>query len=177
MTVAPIVVFAIGNPSRGDDALGPCFGERLVDWLTHEGRGDEIELIDDFQLQVEHAVDLQGRKLALFVDAGMDTPAPFSLNRLHPANDFGPTTHAISPGAVLQVYARTLDGDPPAAFVLCIRGESFELGAALTVEAATNLEAAFREALLLLVCADVDHWQTRLTKAGPGLTVMTKIDR
>ncbi len=163
MNVPPVVVIAIGNPSRGDDALGPLLSERLADWVAGEGCTHEIELIDDFQLQVEHAVDMQGRRLVLFVDAGIETPAPFSFNALQATKDFGPTTHAISPGAVLHVYSQTLGGEPPPAFVLCIRGASFELGAALTAQAAANLEAAFEEATRLLACADVEYWRKRLT--------------
>ena len=69
---APVVVFAVGNPSRGDDAIGPVICGRLEKWLENEGLADQFELIEDFQLQIEHAMDLQGRQLALFIDAGAD---------------------------------------------------------------------------------------------------------
>ena len=39
----------------------------------------EFELLEDFQLQIEHALDLAGRRLALFIDAGTGTPAPFAF--------------------------------------------------------------------------------------------------
>ena len=78
---APVVVFAVGNRSRGDDALGPLLLERLAAVLDAEGRGSRFELIDDFQLQIEHALDLAGRRLALFIDAGTGTPAPFVIPR------------------------------------------------------------------------------------------------
>lgn len=140
--VAPIVVIAIGNPSRGDDALGPILALRLCDWLESEGRRD-VEVIEDFQLQIEHALDLQGRKQAIFIDAGAGTPAPYSLEAATPTADFGHSTHAISPGSVLHVYTQTLGGDPPPAKVLCVRGESFELGEDLSATAKQHLEAAF----------------------------------
>ena len=47
---APVVVFAVGNPSRGDDAIGPELCGRLEKWLKNEGLADQIELIEDFQL-------------------------------------------------------------------------------------------------------------------------------
>jgi hypothetical protein len=77
VSVAPVVVFACGNPSRGDDALGPLLLDQLQIWLDEEGLADGFELISDFQWQVEHALDLVGRRLALFVDAGQQTPAPW----------------------------------------------------------------------------------------------------
>lgn len=139
---APTVVIAIGNPSRGDDALGPLLAARLADWLQSAGR-DDVEVIEDFQLQIEHALDLQGRQQAIFVDAGTgSTPAPFSFTPVAATADFGHTTHAISPGAVLHVYRQTLHDDPPPAWVMCIRGESFELGETLSEPARLRLEDA-----------------------------------
>jgi len=65
--VAPLLVLAVGNPSRGDDALGPM----LLEALHAEGiDGDgQVELLGDFQLQIEHVIDLRGRRAVLFVDA------------------------------------------------------------------------------------------------------------
>ena len=37
---APVVVFAVGNPSRGDDAIGPVICGRLAEWLENEGLAD-----------------------------------------------------------------------------------------------------------------------------------------
>ena len=79
---AAVVVFAVGNPSRGDDAIGPLLCGRLAKWLENEGLADGFELIEDFQLQIEHALDLQGRELALFIDAGTGTPAPCTFQRI-----------------------------------------------------------------------------------------------
>jgi len=50
---APVLVLAVGNPSRGDDALGPLAAQRLAA-LELSG----VEVLTDFQLQVEHALDL-----------------------------------------------------------------------------------------------------------------------
>lgn len=141
---APVVVFAVGNRSRGDDALGPLLLERLAATLGTDGRSDRFELIDDFQLQIEHALDLAGRELALFIDAGTGTPAPFAYHAIEPADSVAThSTHALPPEAVLAVYRKLTGCAPPPSFVLCVRGESFELGADLTAAAKTNLEAAW----------------------------------
>jgi hydrogenase maturation protease len=141
---APLVVFAVGNPSRGDDAIGPELCGRLAKWLENENLTDHVDLIEDFQLNIEHALDLQGRELALFIDAGENTPAPFIFGQIYPSTATGHTTHALPPESVLQVY-RQMDGkEPPPSFVLCVRGEGFELGAEMTPAALGGIEAAMK---------------------------------
>jgi hydrogenase maturation protease len=135
---APVLVLAVGNPSRGDDALGPELAARIE---AEQLPG--VEVINEFQLQVENALDLDGRELVIFVDAGMDTPTPFEWRLVRPAPDFLHTSHAISPEAVLATYLRVKNVPPPPAGVLCIRGESFELGESLTPAAAANLDACW----------------------------------
>lgn len=139
---APVVVFSLGNPSRGDDALGPRLAVRLEAELKKSGLDAGFEVIEDFQLQVEHALDLEGRELALFIDAGTGTPEPYSFGRITPAAGYGHTTHALAPAAVLQVYRKILGHEPPPAFVLCVRGESFGLGEELSRAATGHLESA-----------------------------------
>ncbi len=142
----PVLVLAVGNPSRGDDAIGPELAAR-IEAAALPG----VEVISEFQLQVENALDLVGRERVIFVDAGTGTSAPFELRRLAPAADFLHTSHAISPEAVLATYRRVTGEAPPEAWVLCVRGESFELGEPLSVAAAAHLEAAWQE-----LCRRVD---------------------
>ena len=149
---AAAVVFAVGNPSRGDDAIGPLLCGRLARWLENEGLAGGFELIEDFQLQIEHALDLQGRELALFIDAGTGTPAPCTFRRITPATGIAHSTHALPPEAVLHVFRQTEGGEPPPAFVLCVRGEEFELGEPLTAAAVTHADATW--ALLQSLCRE-----------------------
>ena len=149
---AAVVVFAVGNPSRGDDAIGPLLCGRLARWLENEGLAGGFELIEDFQLQIEHALDLQGRELALFIDAGTGTPAPCTFRRITPATGIAHSTHALPPEAVLHVFRQTEGGEPPPAFVLCVRGEEFELGEPLTAAAVAHADAAW--ALLQSLCRE-----------------------
>jgi hydrogenase maturation protease len=139
---APRLVIGIGNPSRGDDALGPRAIERL-EALALPG----VELLTDFQLQVEHALDLAGREEVVFIDATVAGEAPFSLEPVEPAADRSSTTHALSPGALLDVYRRVVDAPLPDARVLAIRGYSFELGDPPSSGAGRNLDLAL-DALL-----------------------------
>ena len=133
---APILVIGIGNPSRGDDALGPLALERLAALEL-----PDVELLADFQLQVEHALDLEGRREVIFIDASVAAAAPFEFGPVAPAADASATTHALSPAAVLDTYRRVI-GVPPPARVLAIRGQAFELGDPLSARAAKHLDLA-----------------------------------
>ena len=155
---APLVVFAVGNPSRGDDAIGPVICNRLAEWLENDGLVDCVDLIEDFQLNIEHALDLQGRELALFIDAGQNTPAPFIFAQIHPSTATAHTTHALPPEAVLQVYRQMEDKEPPPSFVLCVRGEGFELGAELTPTALEGIDTAMGLLERLILKPNVADW-------------------
>ena len=143
----PVLVFGYGNPSRGDDALGPALIQRLAD-LQAAGPPVErtqlraVELLTDFQLQPEHALDLAGRAAVFLVDADASLDAPYRLEPI--LRDQAPsyTTHEMSPGALLWVYARIGLGQPPPSFLLRIRGFHFALGDPLSTSAQRNLDLA-----------------------------------
>jgi len=141
--VPPLLVLAWGNPSRGDDALGPLLAERLLEHAETAGLANRVEVLTDFQLQVEHALDLVGRERVLFVDAALDLAEPFNVRPLGPTRGGGLGSHALAPEAVLQVY-QDLHGHPPSpAMLLAIRASAFELGAAPGVQALSDLDQAF----------------------------------
>ena len=164
----PILIFAIGNESRGDDALAPLLLRRLDAWFQAEGRSVDFELIEDFQLQVEHVMDMAGRKMVLFVDAGMDTPVPYAFYRAQTSGSCNLYSHALTPEAVLTVYPQIYQEAPPPAFVLCIRGEQFELGAALSPAAKNRLEAAMDFMQSLLREAEVAVWEMQTQQLTIG---------
>ena len=143
---APTLIFGWGNPSRGDDALGPLFVEHFTSLAALHPEWGPVECLTDFQLQVEHALDLQGRRRVLFVDASLDAPAPCTLARIEAARDASFTTHAMSPQAVLKVYADIEDGEAPPCWLLAIRGDRFELGEDLSAVAEENLKTALQAA-------------------------------
>lgn len=139
---ASTLIFGWGNPSRGDDALGPMFVERLQSLAALHPEWGALDCLTDFQLQVEHALDLRGRKRVLFVDASFTAPPPFNVISIYPAKGAALTTHAMTPQAVMQVYAELEDEAPPPAWLLAIRGERFELGESISPMAGKNLSAA-----------------------------------
>jgi len=155
-----LVIFAVGNPSRGDDALGPLL---MAELETQSLPG--VTLVTDFQLQIEHALDLDGHDLALFIDAGTGTPAPFDFYEVSASAGMSITTHALTPSAVLQVHAQLRPVTPPA-FVLCIRGDHFELGEGPGEAARTHLQAARAHVAECLALPDALAWRQWQTHDG-----------
>lgn len=143
---APTLVLAWGNPSRGDDALGPLFAEAVEAWQL-----PGVECLTDFQLQVEHALDLQGRERVLFVDATMAPQSPaedatrgYGVIPLQPRRDSSFTTHALSPHAVLQAWVDLHGQPPPPAWLLSIHGVTWDLGDEVSPAARLCLNNALR---------------------------------
>lgn len=154
---APVLIFAVGNESRGDDAVAPLLLRRL----QAEGMAEQCELVEEFQLQVENTLDMVGRKLVLLLDAGMETPAPFAFYRAAASTVANLYSHALSPEALLALYQQVHQQPAPPLFVLCVRGEQFELGAKLSPEAIGRMEQALELVHSLLQQADVAAWEAR----------------
>jgi hydrogenase maturation protease len=157
---APLLIFACGNPSRGDDALGPECLNRLSDWVGRNGLAKEVDLLVDFQLQIEHALDLQGRERVLFIDAAVDLSRPCLLTPLSPERDSSFTSHAMSPAAVMEVYGR-IAGPPPPAYLLRLRGSGFELGEGLSRQGREGLACGLALAQDLCRHRDEAYWRRR----------------
>ena len=80
----PVLVFGWGNPGRGDDALGPALIERLEAARPRHPEWGGLTLLTDFQLQPEHALDLEGHARVILVDASTSCEAPYAFSRLDP---------------------------------------------------------------------------------------------
>jgi len=152
-SIKPVLIFTWGNPSRGDDALGT----EVYDLLQKEDLED-VDLLTDFQLQIEHAVDLESRERILFVDASIAANAPFEFYRLNPVADESYTTHAMSPESLLATYEKVNNQAPPPAFMLSIRGYEFGLGLPMSEEATANLTDALEFINRLLSKSSTEHW-------------------
>jgi hydrogenase maturation protease len=148
-SLSRVLILACGNPSRGDDALGPLLIERLGS-MADPVPGVALDLVTDFQLQIEHALDLVGKDLVVFADAALTGPEPFDFTPLVADSGASFTTHAMSPGAVLRVYRQVIGSEPPNSLLLAIRGYRFELGEPLSAQAQANLDAGVESLLVWL---------------------------
>ena len=153
MTNKPILLLAYGNPSRGDDALAPLLLEQITNC------SDSVELLTDFQLQIEHALDLKHRSVVLFADASVANIQPVELRQLQPLRDNSYTTHAMNPSAVMQVYQDIEKAEPPPCFLLTMQATQFELGDGLSETAVNSLQLAALLVEKLLAKPNLTAWQ------------------
>ncbi|NOQ90787.1 MAG: hydrogenase maturation protease [Gammaproteobacteria bacterium] len=163
---SPILIFAYGNPSRGDDALGPAMfelleknrdGHRVENNELDRIEPDKVDLLTDYQLQIEHAIDLERRECVLFIDASVSASAPYEFHRLQAERDSSYTTHAMSPVAVLDVYQQINQRNPPPSYMLSIRGYEFGLGKVISDQANINLQQGY-EFIKRLLATDLARW-------------------
>lgn len=142
------LLLAIGNSARGDDGLGWALATILEQ--KHLFRGD---IFLRFQLQIEDAELCAHYPYVFFVDAWKTDPESPSVNfqPCTPAPDTSFTTHAVSPQAILQI-CQDLYAHTPEAYLLLLKGASWELGEGLSPEG----EKSLREG-----CAFFDHYLTQ----------------
>lgn len=158
-----VLLLACGNPSRGDDAIGPLLAERAEALAAAPGLGCALEWLVVFQFQVEHALDFRGRDLVLLADASAAAPPPFCFRRARPYARPAHTSHAAAPGLLLAAFRQVEGRDPPPAFVLAVRGERFDLGAALSPAGERHLAAAADFVAGLLRSPFPAAWDERAT--------------
>ena len=134
-----ILILGYGNPGRGDDGLGPALASRMAErgWP-----GVEVQI--DYQLTVEHAMDLARARRVVFVDARVDGTEPFDFAVAAPSRAGDIASHSLSPETVLAL-AETLYDSAPEAWILGISGAEFgRVHEGLSDTARRNLDRAER---------------------------------
>jgi hydrogenase maturation protease len=131
-----VLVLGYGNPGRQDDGLGPAVSARIAaqGWPF-------VTAHDNYQLNIEDALDVADHDVVWFVDATKTGPAPFAIERIEPADSLEFSSHLVRPEAILALASRYY-GATPQAFLLGIRGYAFEFVEALTPAATENLHLA-----------------------------------
>jgi len=168
MTPKPLLLLAVGNESRGDDALGPFLARRVQAWLASTGLDSQVEVIEEYQLQIEHTLDIMDRQLLLFVDAGQETMTPYTFYAARAARLDGHTSHALAPETLLGVYAQVHQASPPPAFILCLAGTGFDLGEPLSAAASLHLEQGFAFCRGLFEQPTPDFWSEQARMHHPS---------
>jgi len=149
---ASTLVIGYGNPSRGDDALGPTAIAEIERRMVLQPGWGQVELLTDFQLQIEFVTDLGGRECIVFIDAAASGAEPFSFQPVTAAQGEPAATHSLSPAGLLAVYRNFHGNQAPPSFLLGVRGYQFELGTPVSVDAQYNLVAAL---------AMLDQWMSQ----------------
>ncbi len=131
------LVYGIGNVGRQDDGLGWAF----VDWLEASGRSGEATLHRGYQPVLEDA-DLVSRfARVLFVDATKDPAVDtVAVTRPVPAYDVPFSSHALTVPTLLATARLCFDAEPEA-WLIALRGHSFDLEVGLSPGARASLVA------------------------------------
>jgi hydrogenase maturation protease len=162
-----VVVLGWGNVTRSDDALGPLLLRRV-----RRARLQHVTIVEDFQLQPEHAFDLGGHDLALFVDAGFGMPEPFAFFETAPRASMAFSSHKMAPEAVLDIHERVLGETPPPAFILSVAGEDFSVGDTLSAAAAQRLELASNFLMQRLHFPSLESWRAAAETPCPAAALV-----
>lgn len=140
-----ISLFCFGNPSRGDDAVGPL----MHDWLQQliEPESDfaaamEFRLVLDFQLEPEHIFDLDDCDLGIFIDCHCNIENAFVWQPVQTGNQISISSHSVTAESLLFLYQTTFRKTAPPCFLLGIAGNDFELGLPASESSLRNLEQA-----------------------------------
>ncbi len=133
---ARVLVLGYGNPGRQDDGLGPAAATEIdrLGWPN-------LTSFDNYQLNIEDALDVAAHDVVWFVDAARTGASPYEVHEVVPALTVDFTSHLCRPETIMAI-ARQCYGASARGFLLAIRGYEFEFVEAITPAAAGNLDAA-----------------------------------
>jgi len=157
---AALTVFAWGNESRGDDAIGAILASRII-----ELDNAAICVVEDHQLNIEHVMDIVENVPILFIDASVAIKTGYQLEKLTPFRDTSISTHSISPVALLDLYEQTVGKSAPEAYMLHVRGSRFELGEEICASTGEFVNEAW-EFLDMLFAGPCESWDSTLKSAS-----------
>lgn len=134
------MVIGVGNPYRGDDAVGLAAAERL------ERRVPGGVTVLPCEQEPTRIIDAwQGARAAVIVDAVQSGAEPGTLHRVDasrepvPTHVFRSSTHAFGIGETIEV-ARALDRLPEHVVVYGVEGATFAAGVGLTPPVETAVD-------------------------------------
>lgn len=154
--MADILIIGYGNELRGDDGLGLFVAEAVA-----AANIPGVRVLTARQLLPEFAAELAQAKLAIFVDASVESKESGIAVRLQAVTDtMDWYTHHASPGALLALTQATFKRAPDA-WWLTVAGRHFEQVEGLSDWAEENA----RQALACLKGFIKD--ETRHRFAGP----------
>jgi hydrogenase maturation protease len=145
-----ILIQAIGNPSRGDDALGPLLIEQTETWWDLEKSQTPLSLEFEwaYQLQIEQCEQWSHFDQIIVIDAHCNLAADktFEWTELKPLpelSDIGLiSSHQVGPEAILTLNHYHYPQQNPRVFLLGVRGIDFDLKEELSAEAQVSLISA-----------------------------------
>ncbi|MBT3203925.1 MAG: hydrogenase maturation protease [Gammaproteobacteria bacterium] len=138
----PVLLFAYGNISRGDDALAPLLLERIKHSEITQIVGHPVKFLTDYQMQIEHVTDMSGCERILLIDADKLITSAYSFYTVQAQLETSYTTHGMTPSTLLHTFQQVYNKPAPLTSMLAIAGSSFKLGQGLSKKAKNNLDQA-----------------------------------
>ena len=88
-----VLVLGYGNPGRQDDGLGPAAaaGIDTLGWPN-------LTAFDNYQLNIEDALDVAAHDVVWFVDASKTCPSPYEVHEVVPSLTIDFTSHLLAAG-------------------------------------------------------------------------------
>ena len=135
-----ILIYGYGNPGRQDDVLGILLTQRLDIWVS-ENNIEGVEFDNNYQLNIEDAAAIAQKDLVIFADASEEDIEDFCLSRVDGSSKVSFTTHAASPGYIVQL-CKELFHKEPLVLLLHIKGYEWDFQEGLSEKAQENLDQA-----------------------------------
>jgi hydrogenase maturation protease len=149
-----ILIIGYGNPLRSDDGVGQAIAETISEWGL-----EDVKTIATSQLMPELADDIAQASLVIFVDVAKPTDQAGALRnvdvrevvsaRLMPVPTQSRLSHHTTPGMLLALI-ESLHGNHPQAILVCVPGETFELGESFSATTQRAMTEALREIRVLI---------------------------
>ena len=106
-----ILIYGYGNPGRQDDGLGIALTQRLEAWVS-ELQIIGVEFDNNYQLNIEDAAAIAQKDLVIFADASEENIEDFCLSKVDGSTNVSFTTHAASPGYIVQLCKELFQKEP-----------------------------------------------------------------
>jgi len=142
-----LLALGIGNCLRGDDGIGAQVIRMLQELPDIPA---QLELRVVHQLDLSHAGLVKDYAVAIFVDADHGyRDRPVRVEEIFADGTVSAFTSHIGSIANLLAVTEAVYGKTPRAFLVAIRGVSFDIEDKISPEAMANAEIAVREVLAL----------------------------
>lgn len=144
-----ILIYGYGNPGRQDDGLGNAFVDHVEKW-AEEQKLTGIEFDSNYQLNIEDAHAISDKDLVFFIDASVEDLDDFCISKVTESSKMTFTTHAASPGYIVDLCNKIYQKTPPT-YLVHIRGYEWDFREGLTEKAIENLNKALDHVKPLLL--------------------------
>ena len=134
-SVNKTLIYAIGNPARGDDGFGPAVLKAL--------KKENLSAIDyqiNYQLNIEDAELFSHYQMVIIIDASLN-PGGLKLSKLQAENTDPHSTHALTPSQVLAL-SQSLFQFNNSCWLLTTTGTQWDLGNKLSENVRMDIDPA-----------------------------------